>query len=110
MKKNLFTLLMLVVLFTTNLSSQIQSNGTGGGDWNTIATWQGGVIPGASDNVVILGTDTVTLAAAGSCANLTLNGGETRTIGYPPGRRKPVYPKGGRSHVRYQSQTNQGKS
>ncbi len=82
MKKNLFTLLIILVgyVFTTNIYSQIQSNGTGGGDWNTGTTWQGGTIPGAADNVVILATDTVTLAAAGSCANLTLNAGATLSL------------------------------
>lgn len=53
----------------------ITSNGTGGGDWNTASTWIGGVIPAATNYVVIQGTDSVALAAAGSCANLTMNAG-----------------------------------
>lgn len=81
MKKLLLTFFTFVVLiFATNGYSQILSNGTGGGDWNTITTWQGGAIPGVSDNVVILGNDIVTLAAAGTCANLTLNANATLSL------------------------------
>lgn len=68
------------ILFTVNLYSQIQSNGTGGGNWDSTATWQGGVVPGSSDNVVILGTDTVVVTNSQSCANLTMNAGSKITI------------------------------
>jgi hypothetical protein len=61
-------------------ATTIRSNGTGGGDWNTETTWIGGVVPAATDNVIIQGSDVVTLAAAGSCANLTMNAGTKLTI------------------------------
>jgi hypothetical protein len=61
-------------------ATTISSNGTGGGDWNTDTTWIGGVVPTAIDNVIIQGNDVVTLAAAGSCANLTMNAGTKLTI------------------------------
>lgn len=37
----------------------IESNGTGGGDWNSRSTWSGGIIPTANDIVIIKSTDTV---------------------------------------------------
>ena len=74
MKKNLLTILLLAgLLLPTNIYGQIQSNGTGGGDWNTGTTWQGGVVPDSSSNVVILGTDSVFLTSEGRCLNLTMN-------------------------------------
>lgn len=71
------TVMRICILFAVlSLSSlaQITSNGTGGGDWNTAATWAGGVVPTSLDNVTILSGDSVSLAASGSCAQLTMNG------------------------------------
>jgi hypothetical protein len=63
----------VLLVFTLNgLSAQILSNGTGGGDWNTGSTWNGGIVPTSVDDVVIQSSDSVSLAAAGSCANLTM--------------------------------------
>ncbi len=52
------------------------------GDWNAGATWVGGVVPTADNNVVIAGTHTVTVTNAasttgiiGRCQNLTINSG-----------------------------------
>jgi HYDIN/CFA65/VesB family protein/type IX secretion system substrate protein len=50
----------------------ILSNGTGGGSWTSTGTWQGGVVPLSNDSVVILGSDSVTVPAASSCAGLLL--------------------------------------
>jgi hypothetical protein len=50
----------------------IRSNGTGGGDWNTASTWIGGIIPLSVDTVEIVGGDSISLAAAGSCSVLAL--------------------------------------
>lgn len=37
----------------------IESNGTGGGDWNDGSTWSGGFIPTSNDKVIIKSGDTV---------------------------------------------------
>ena len=65
---------------TANFAAAIKSNGTGGGNWNTGTTWIGGVVPGVTDNVIIQGSDVVTLIAAGSCANLTMDAGTTLSL------------------------------
>lgn len=54
----------------------IQSNGTGGGDWDSTATWQGGVVPGTLDSVVVLVGDSVHFSSAipESCQSLTVLG------------------------------------
>ena len=39
----------------------IESNGTGGGDWNDSSTWSGGAIPNSTDNVIIKSGDIVTI-------------------------------------------------
>jgi hypothetical protein len=55
----------------------ILSNGTGGGDWNEPATWQGGIVPTSADSVVILGTDSVFVLADTACGGLAvLTGGK----------------------------------
>jgi hypothetical protein len=55
---------------------------TTGGDWNTAATWVGGLIPNPNDNVVINGPVTVsTSSPQQDCFNLTINSGKTLTIG-----------------------------
>ena len=67
---------ILVVLFVAaSFAADIQSNGTGGGLWSATTTWSGGVVPGASDNIIIMGTDSVYAGAAQSCTNLTINTG-----------------------------------
>jgi hypothetical protein len=40
-------------------ASTIESNGTGGGDWNDSSTWSGGIIPTSTDNVIIKSGDIV---------------------------------------------------
>jgi hypothetical protein len=60
---------------TAVYAAYVISNGTGGGDWNTTTTWTGGVIPVVTDSVIVLGTDSVGLSAAGTCLNLKLAAG-----------------------------------
>lgn len=81
MRNRAMLLFVMLGLCIVGTQAQIQSNGTGGGDWNTGSTWIGGAVPGAGDNVVIQGSDVVTLAAAGTCADLTMNAGTKLTIG-----------------------------
>ncbi|HUI29608.1 MAG TPA: T9SS type A sorting domain-containing protein [Candidatus Acidoferrales bacterium] len=71
-----------LMLVAGNASAQItkQSNNTGGGDWNTASTWNPSGVPGASDNVEILGGDNVTMAAAGTCALLQMDANSTLSI------------------------------
>ncbi|MBL6444766.1 T9SS type A sorting domain-containing protein [Fulvivirga sp. 29W222] len=61
MKKLLTLLFLIMPLFA--FSQIIQSNGTGGGDWNNTSTWLGGVIPTAtnSTSIVIRSGDIVTI-------------------------------------------------
>ncbi len=65
-------------------ATTISSNGTDGGDWNTGTTWTGGVVPTAIDDVIIQGSDVVTLVVNESniirCANLTMNAGTTLSL------------------------------
>ncbi len=45
-----------------------------GGNWNAGATWVGGAVPAATDDVIIVNTATVNLTTNQSCNSLTLNG------------------------------------
>jgi hypothetical protein len=50
-----------------------------GGNWGTNGTWVGGIVPSATDNVVIDGPVSVN-GLTRTCANLTINAGKTLTI------------------------------
>jgi uncharacterized surface protein with fasciclin (FAS1) repeats len=67
--------LFLIFLFGhfALLQAQISSTASGG-NWSNTATWVGGVIPQASDNVIIAAGASVELDVAGACNNLTANG------------------------------------
>lgn len=80
MTKLMFHTTVAMLLASAMAFSQILSNGTGGGDWNTGTTWVGGNIPTSTDDVVIQAGDNVTLAAAGSCSNLSMVAGSTITL------------------------------
>jgi hypothetical protein len=49
------------------------SNGTGGGNWSSAATWGGAGVPGTGDNVTITGSDTVTVTDARTCNSVQLD-------------------------------------
>lgn len=62
------------------------SNNTGGGNWNSGATWSGcsgtGGVPGAADIVTIRGGDTVNVdTVTAVCASLTVNNGDDNLTG-----------------------------
>jgi len=66
----IFTVVLLfLVLNTTNWGAQIYSNGTGGGDWDQTTTWQGGVVPTSSDDVIIVSGDSVNVPST-TAANI----------------------------------------
>ncbi|WP_431214329.1 hypothetical protein ACQ86N_05650 [Puia sp. P3] len=97
----------LSLLVTTNSASaqsvgDYQTNGTGGGDWTTIATWQtwngsawvaAAAFPTSTDGVItILGTDSVALQATitidqvvvATGGKLAMGGGNTITLANTP--------------------------
>jgi len=81
MKTNIVIgLILLLVVAGTALSpaqSTIRSNGTGGGAWDSSGTWQGGVVPGVLDSVVLQSPDSVFIGAykVDSCRSLTVLSG-----------------------------------
>ena len=58
------TVLLFLVLSTTDFGAQIYSNGTGGGDWDQTTTWQGGVVPTSIDDVIIVSGDSVNVPSS----------------------------------------------
>lgn len=54
MKKARLYLWLLIALPLSSFAQTIQTNGTGGGDWNNPATWQGGVIPTSVNSTYVL--------------------------------------------------------
>ncbi len=75
--KKLAALLLLIVLGSsyTSFAQMIYSNGTGGGAWESASTWEGQAVPGENDDVFIKSGDSVIVAAATSCSNLTVMSG-----------------------------------
>ena len=73
--KKLILVLVLSVFCISSLSfGQITSTGVKG-LWGATATWTGGKVPTASDDVVIAAGDSVTFSTAtAACKNLTING------------------------------------
>ncbi len=69
-----FLSFLLLLSFSNKLQAQISSTAAGG-PWNSTATWVGGVIPGSTDDVIIVGGATVTVdAGTNACQNLTITG------------------------------------
>src|SRR4051794_27382980 len=59
----------------TSPAAVVTSNGTGGGNWSSNATWVGGVVPTAADDVIIANGDTVTIDTAAAALDVTVGNG-----------------------------------
>ncbi|MCL5020178.1 MAG: hypothetical protein M1339_00635, partial [Bacteroidetes bacterium] len=72
-----FVLMLGFLINVNSASAQIVSNGTGGGLWTSPGTWAGGIVPTSTDNVTIVGNDSVATNPTNvvSCANLTIQSG-----------------------------------
>lgn len=76
----IFALFMAAMLGFANidvLAANISSNGTGGGNWNSAATWSGGVVPTIGDNVTVTGSDVVVVNTNVQVSDLTVQGTAT---------------------------------
>lgn len=79
MKKKILYIIMIA--FTRiAFSATIVSNGTGGGLWNSPSSWVGSIVPTSSDDVVIIGSDIITLNSIASISNLTITGTNSSTL------------------------------
>jgi uncharacterized membrane protein len=74
----LFLFIALMCLGVMTASAQITS--VGSGDWNTGATWSGGVVPTSTDIVTILSGHNVTVSANTTIGNVTVASGGTLTL------------------------------
>jgi hypothetical protein len=83
---NLFSVKTIVVtffLFFVSLASAATITTTGSGNWNSTipnAPWPGGIVPLATDNVIISVGRTVTLTTNSTITNLTLNATTSKLV------------------------------
>ncbi len=80
MKRILKTYIIFFMMGISSFAQTIYSNGTGGGFWDDGSTWQGGVVPGITNDVIIAGTDSVYTGVGAQCNTLiVLSGGKFAT-------------------------------
>jgi len=77
--KKLYSLFLCVVLFGMVSGQSITSSQTGA--WSNSATWTGGVVPGASNDVIISDGHTVTLSSSQSVASITVHATDADNYG-----------------------------
>jgi hypothetical protein len=77
-KKCLFFALLL---FCLHAEAATITSTTTGGTWSTGSSWVGGVTPGTADTAIIVSGATVTLTAARTVTNVTINAGGRLNIG-----------------------------
>ncbi len=62
------------IIYQTNgsLDSVWFSNGTGGGNWSSPATWENGVVPDSSVNAAVMSRDSIVVDQSAECASLAI--------------------------------------
>jgi hypothetical protein len=75
MKNGLLFLSIAVLILATTLQAGTITSTATGGKWSGTTTWVGGVVPGASDDVIIANGATVTIDADVVVASLTVGQG-----------------------------------
>ena len=60
--------LLIVFVSLTNGFAIVITSTTSGGNWNTTGTWVGGVVPGATDSVIIAELAEVIVDGNDTCA------------------------------------------
>ena len=76
-------LVLLGSLSQESFAVPIESNGSGGGNWNLGGSWNGGVVPSDSDSITIKRGDTVTITDSrtiSSVGSITIESGGTLNI------------------------------
>lgn len=74
----LYIVVLMLIMVSSSVFGQITSAQTG--NWSNTATWVGGIVPGASDDVIIASSQTVTIDIVNAeCKNITING----TLSFP---------------------------
>ena len=73
--KRILLPLFFVLLSTYSISIAQVASIAGKGNWSAAASWANGVVPTATDDVVIVDGATITLDGAFECNNLTIGAG-----------------------------------
>lgn len=81
----LFVTMCSIVFTTALVAGTITSTGTGG-NWSATATWVGGVVPGAADDVVIANGATVTIDGNITVASITVGQGVSGILTFDMGK------------------------
>ncbi len=80
MKRKLLPMLLVLISFTSVSFAQITS--AANGNWSAPATWVGGILPAATDNVVIADGHKVTVDIDCTVANLTIGAGVSGVLNF----------------------------
>ncbi len=67
-------LLIFLMLFCFGFSNGATITSTGNGNWTSTASWVGGIVPTANDDVIIATGSSITLSSNVSVKSLTING------------------------------------
>ena len=78
--RSVITACVVLVLCTVSVHAQIVSAGSG--NWSTSATWVGGVVPTANDNVVIANGHNVKINQNVLIASITVGQGSGGTLAF----------------------------